>query len=642
MRCIHIWKAIGALLFVNYCQSLEQEIGDECTNKNGIVGFCQYRSKCLRDNDLGAICNSEQTIICCAKNVLRNKHFVPSNDQKEDRSIQPPLNFNPDFFHAPVLQQNPIIPITNINFFDYQKQKNPNFVANVVHQSLNTMAFVEDRPYQNYEQDVIIRPNKNKTTSIRPTIEYGFYSSNNKPNFNNENIFSKDQTTNIPQNYYNYPNYETQRPVSQNNNFNQPYYETNLQNQNNNKYQSSIPQRPNYNQYDNQPYQGAYQSNQNNRPNYYTTSKKPQNIYSSGNNENNSPLPNSQINHSAYEGNKKPNQNSNYHKTSTSILFPDDVQDTKFTTTTKKYYGYQNSPNEDRKRISEKKCEEYSKTLRTTVSVLPLAIDTASKPVSIEKCDSKGVGLIVGGTKSELGEFPHMVAVGFRTSFGNPWNCGGTLISEQFVLTAAHCTHSTLGTPVRVRLGDLNLQNDNDGAHPVELLVDEILIHPEYNKTSKYNDIALLRLDNTVKFNDHIRPACLNNNNNIDYSHKVTATGWGSIEYGDRSSDHLLKVDLDLIDNRRCNKLYEAESKTRTLSRGIIDSMLCAGDLAGGHDTCLGDSGGPLVVRSEKNACVFNLIGITSFGKFCATENSPGVYTKVSAFLPWIEQIVWP
>jgi len=56
---------------------------------------------------------------------------------------------------------------------------------------------------------------------------------------------------------------------------------------------------------------------------------------------------------------------------------------------------------------------------------------------------------------------------------------------------------------------------------------------------------------------------------------------------GDRSSDHLLKVDLDLINNRQCNKLYEAESKTRTLNRGIIDSMLCAGDLAGGHDTCL-------------------------------------------------------
>lgn len=56
---------------------------------------------------------------------------------------------------------------------------------------------------------------------------------------------------------------------------------------------------------------------------------------------------------------------------------------------------------------------------------------------------------------------------------------------------------------------------------------------------------------------------------------------------GDRSSDDLLKVDLDVIENRRCNKLYEAESKTSTLKRGIIDSMICAGDLAGGHDTCL-------------------------------------------------------
>lgn len=58
-------------------------------------------------------------------------------------------------------------------------------------------------------------------------------------------------------------------------------------------------------------------------------------------------------------------------------------------------------------------------------------------------------------------------------------------------------------------------------------------------------------------------------------------------DLGDRSSDHLLKVDLNLINNWQCGKLYEAESKTRTLNRGIIDSMLCAGDLAGGHDTCL-------------------------------------------------------
>jgi len=87
------------------------------------------------------------------------------------------------------------------------------------------------------------------------------------------------------------------------------------------------------------------------------------------------------------------------------------------------------------------------------------------------------------------------------------------------------------GNPVKVRLGELNLQKKNDGANPVDILVDEIIKHPDYVPTSKYNDIALIRLKSKVKFNSHIRPACLYNLDNI-HSRKVTATGWGSIEYG--------------------------------------------------------------------------------------------------------------
>lgn len=80
-------------------------------------------------------------------------------------------------------------------------------------------------------------------------------------------------------------------------------------------------------------------------------------------------------------------------------------------------------------------------------------------------------------------------------------------------------------------MGELNLQKNDDGANPIELLVDEIIVHPDYVSTTKYSDIALLRLDKIVKFNKHIRPACLYNSNNIP-SRKVTATGWGSIQYG--------------------------------------------------------------------------------------------------------------
>lgn len=91
------------------------------------------------------------------------------------------------------------------------------------------------------------------------------------------------------------------------------------------------------------------------------------------------------------------------------------------------------------------------------------------------------------------------------------------------------------GKPVQVRLGELNLKKNNDGANPVDLLVDEVFVHPDYVSTSKYNDIALIRMNKPVKFNNHIRPACLHNSNNI-YAHKVTATGWGSIAYGNNLS----------------------------------------------------------------------------------------------------------
>jgi len=75
------------------------------------------------------------------------------------------------------------------------------------------------------------------------------------------------------------------------------------------------------------------------------------------------------------------------------------------------------------------------------------------------------------------------------------------------------------------------LKKNNDGANPIDFLVDEIIIHPDYVSTSNYNDIALIRLNKPVKFNNHIRPACLYNNNNISLR-KVTATVWGSIAYG--------------------------------------------------------------------------------------------------------------
>ncbi|KAI5747039.1 hypothetical protein M8J77_010447 [Diaphorina citri] len=310
-------------------------------------------------------------------------------------------------------------------------------------------------------------------------------------------------------------------------------------------------------------------------------------------------------------------------------------------TTTSGRYRPSPTKKPQRKTISELKCEEYSKPYTQTINALPLSLDPDVLTINVGKCDRNAQALIVGGQKSELGEFPHMAAVGFRTGRGGiSWNCGGSLVSEKFVLTAAHCTDSSLGKPVSVRLGELNLVRNDDGASPENFKVVQVYPHPDYRSNVKYNDIALLRLDRTVEFSNSIRPACLYTSETTSMPRAI-ATGWGTVGFGDRSSDVLLKVGLNFIDSQKCASLYRSEQSS-SLHKGIVDSQLCAGELQGGYDTCLGDSGGPLQVTSDTNQCIYKIVGVTSFGKFCGEKNSPGVYTRVSSFIPWIESIVWP
>ncbi|CAH0396141.1 unnamed protein product, partial [Bemisia tabaci] len=294
-------------------------------------------------------------------------------------------------------------------------------------------------------------------------------------------------------------------------------------------------------------------------------------------------------------------------------------------------------------RISETKCAEYKKLTKSSVAaVLPLAIDSEPESLLLENCPQNSVSLIVGGKEAVLNEFPHMVALGYKNRGRLTYNCGGTLISENFVLTAAHCIGTSLGKPVQVRLGELILNNEDDGASPVDVRVEQTTVHPDYRDDQKYNDIALVRLEREVSFSNSIRPACLHQQRDLSRSELPVATGWGTTDYGGKRSDALLKVGLSVINNTLCNRLYDKERRTAgSLERGISESMLCAGKLEGGKDTCLGDSGGPLGIPHPDSKCQHYIVGITSFGKVCGQENSPGVYTRVSSYLPWIENIVW-
>jgi len=288
--------------------------------------------------------------------------------------------------------------------------------------------------------------------------------------------------------------------------------------------------------------------------------------------------------------------------------------------------------------LHERKCMEYSKSISGEVNVIPLIQGVRPFSVETSKCEFNAAALIVGGRPALPGEFPFMAAIGFKTGHGSTlaFNCGGTLISERFVLTAAHCSQSRHGAPVKVRLGDLDLRRNDDGVTPVDVDIELILKHPNYVNQNKYNDIALIKLKQIVSFNKYIRPACLWNKNRQE--HNVIATGWGKTDTDADPSEILLKVNLEVFDNKVCARAFPPNSN---IPDGIVDTMLCAGDLKGERDTCSGDSGGPLFVTKKGNHCVAYVMGVTSFGKFCAVKNIPAVYTRVSSYINWIEKTVW-
>lgn len=154
--------------------------------------------------------------------------------------------------------------------------------------------------------------------------------------------------------------------------------------------------------------------------------------------------------------------------------------------------------------------------------------------------------------------------------------------------------HSLLcsGYSQYVRLGDWNVTSDTDDARTIDVRIVERFRHEEYKIPSKYNDIALLKLENPIKFNMYVRPACLAETFDVG-TEKVIATGWGRTEYGEMTSNTLQKVVLDMIGVSECNASY-AQHLSRNLRKGIVEqTQFCAGSKNPDEhkDTCQGDSG---------------------------------------------------
>ncbi|XP_043469136.1 serine protease snake-like isoform X2 [Leptopilina heterotoma] len=249
---------------------------------------------------------------------------------------------------------------------------------------------------------------------------------------------------------------------------------------------------------------------------------------------------------------------------------------------------------------------------------------------------------IVNGFIASVDQFPFMVALGYESRDKSiNYRCGGSLISINFVLTAGHCVVNIANDkPVEIRMGSDNLKDDFNMVQRIP--VEKIYPHPNFNIGTHYNDIALLKLKNSVRVTDFSKPACLQSNSifNLDTrDSSIVASGFGATSFENEGSDALMKTaNLSLVKNSQCNVKYKG---VRKLPRGIDDSMLCYIDpnKMSRSDSCQGDSGGPLTMINEaKNSA--KLIGVTSFGDFCGGP-VPGVYTAVYNYLDWIEPIVW-
>jgi len=232
---------------------------------------------------------------------------------------------------------------------------------------------------------------------------------------------------------------------------------------------------------------------------------------------------------------------------------------------------------------------------------------------------------IVNGEESGAGDWPWMVTL--ETSSGG-YYCGGSIISNRFVLTAAHCV-GYKGEKVFVVIGDHD--KTDDGETVTKRIKGRAVPHKNYNPGTMDNDVAVVRLNEAIDFslyNGNVGPVCLAQKNSGDYdSDPVTVTGWGTLSSGGPQATVLMEVNLKTITNKKCGEdfMYEKED--------IMDSMICT--IAPDKDACQGDSGGPLVTLDQDSGRYVQ-IGVVSWGYGCAEKDYPGVFARVTRLERWI------
>lgn len=248
---------------------------------------------------------------------------------------------------------------------------------------------------------------------------------------------------------------------------------------------------------------------------------------------------------------------------------------------------------------------------------------------------------IRGGEKTAINGYPWAAVLGVKYRNREPnFMCGGSLISDRFVLTAGHCLRRFLSgeRTMMVRLGEWDIVSQNDcvdghcSDKPIDYDVDTFVQHEDYTSQPTHNDIALVKLARQVKFTEFITPVCLPLTDALkrksEAGRMFTIVGWGTTETGVEepgyyASRFKLEVDMPGLDWDTC---YRRNPR-------LWDSELCAGNDTE-KQTCAGDSGGGLTI-TEKDGYWYQY-GIISYGFGCGTVDFK-VFVRVVSFLPWIK-----
>uniref|UniRef100_A0AAG5D2D2 Peptidase S1 domain-containing protein n=1 Tax=Anopheles atroparvus TaxID=41427 RepID=A0AAG5D2D2_ANOAO len=249
-------------------------------------------------------------------------------------------------------------------------------------------------------------------------------------------------------------------------------------------------------------------------------------------------------------------------------------------------------------------------------------------------CKQRKYQHIYYGEDAPPGSFAQLARIGDYVDNEITWKCSSSIISNQFLLTAAHC--------LSAQVAGMGCISETQCDQTIR--VKKFLSHRDYKRGSNYHDIALVQLENVIDFKRHVLPICpYHSTNDLPLHINLTVAGWGETETI-LNSPTLRFTQLSTVPREECNTLYTPFIESlfkKKLRKGITNVIYCArGSYVKQHeaftDACPGDSGGPLQAEDDN---LPYLVGVISTGIGCGSA-TPGIYTRVGAYFGWINETI--